>query len=194
MYANPRKTSSVRQLGLIDIGELRAHVLAIPEAVWDLEDASKPNRFETLDKTRHIVFRFVRGLGDWRNSYDRPLWAEWRERLEPVLQRATEQYRYDRGAFPRIMLARMAPGGIIQPHRDNMPSATWPHKVHVPLQTNSQVGFFVDPTVHHFAEGQAVEVNNLGVHSVTNEGTEDRIHLIFEYFDEDQPSWLDSAA
>ena len=59
--ANPRKTETVRDLGAVDIGALRANVMAIPEAVWVAENASKPNMFEVLDGTRHIVFRFVDG-------------------------------------------------------------------------------------------------------------------------------------
>jgi len=92
-----------------------------------------------------------------------------------------------------VMLARMAPGGVIHPHRDQNPAAKWPHKIHVPLQTNNEVTFFVDGTGYHFAEGEAVEVNNMGLHAVENRGTTDRIHLIFEYFDVDQaaPDWLD---
>ena len=194
MHANPRKTKSVKYLGELDVGSLRDDILAIPEAVWDLENASKPNRFETLDKTRHIVFRFIKNLGDWREAYDRPLWGAWRSRLEPILAQATAPYGYARGSFPRIMLARMAPGGIIHPHTDNMPSATWPHKIHVPIKTNDHVQFFIDPDLHHFKEGQAVEVNNLGVHAVKNDGASDRIHLIFEYYDIDQPSWIDQPA
>ena len=194
MHANPRKTTSVKQLGQIELGSLVDDILRIPESVWDMEDASKPNRFETLDKTRHIVFRFIKDMKDWREAYDRPVWAEWRERLEPVLRQATAPYGYAHGSFPRIMLARMAPGGIIQPHRDNMPSATWPHKIHVPIVTNEQVGFYVSPNTYRFKQGQAVEVNNLGVHSVNNDGSSDRIHLIFEYYDTEQPSWQDSAA
>ena len=192
MHANPRKTSSVKPLGQFDVSALRAEVLAIPEDTWNLEDASKPNRFETLDRTRHIVFRFIKDLGDWRTDYERPLWAGWRARLEPLMARVVAPYGYARGAFPRVMLARMAPGGIIQPHRDNMPSALWPHKIHVPLVTNKRVGFYIEPRTWHFPEGQAVEVNNLGVHAVRNDGDTDRIHLIFEYYDADQPSWLAS--
>ncbi len=78
---NPRKTTSVRRLGRLDIARLREAVLAIPEAMWDAENADKPNRFEALDRTRHIVFRFVSNFQDWRQSYDRPLWHEWRELL-----------------------------------------------------------------------------------------------------------------
>jgi aspartyl/asparaginyl beta-hydroxylase (cupin superfamily) len=54
------------------------------------------------------------------------------------------------------------------------------------------VTFYVDGEGYHFAEGEAVEVNNMGLHGVANRGDSDRIHLIFEYFDLDQPepAWL----
>ncbi len=45
----------------------------MPEAVWDAENAAKPNRFGALDATRHIIFRFVSNFVDWRQSYERPL-------------------------------------------------------------------------------------------------------------------------
>ena len=191
-YANPRKTTTIRRLGAVDIVALKAAVLAIPEAVWDAENAGKPNRFEALDKTRHIVFRFVDSVRDWRGSHDRPAWAEWRDLLSPVLHAAAAPYGYANGMFPRVMFARMAPGGEIKPHRDANAAAKWPHKIHVPLLTNDKVTFFVDGTGYHLPEGEAAEVNNMGVHAVKNDGDTDRIHLIFEYYDADQPEpdWL----
>jgi hypothetical protein len=193
LHSNPRKTTTIRRLGTADIARLREAVLAIPEAVWDAEDQDKPNRFGALDATRHIIFRFVSNFLDWRDSYDRPLWAEWRPLVEPVLTAATAEYGYARGAFPRMMLARMAPGGVIHPHRDENPAAKWPHKIHVPIQTNDDVTFYVDGVGYYFGEGEAVEVNNMGVHAVKNLGATDRIHLIFEYYDLDQPepAWLE---
>lgn len=195
MYVNERKTTSIRRLGPVDVSALRERVMAMPEATWNMENASKPNRFEALDSTRHVVFRFVSSLRDWRQSYSRPLWSEWRDVIEPVLAQATEAYGYQRGAFPRVMLARMPPGGSIHPHRDANAAAKWPHKIHVPIQTNDKVTFFVDGIGYTLAEGEAVEVNNMGVHAVTNEGTTDRIHLIFEYYDLDQPEpdWIKAA-
>jgi len=184
---NPRKTQSVRKLGPVDIGPLRDAVASLPEAVWNAENESKPNRFTALDSTRHIVFRFVSSPFDWRTSYPRPLWDEWRELLMPVLTQATSAYGYANGEFPRVMLARMAPGGIIHPHEDSNPAAKWPHKIHVPLQTNDQVSFFIGEQAYHLAEGEAVEVNNMIRHGVENRGSTDRIHLIFEYYDRDQP-------
>jgi len=190
--ANPRKTTSVRHLGAVDIEALLAAVRMIPEAVWDAENADKPNKFEALDKTRHIVFRFVDSTRDWRGSHDRPLWAQWRDLLQPVMAQAVRNYGYARGVFPRVMFARMAPGGVIQPHIDANPAAKWPHKIHVPLVTNHKVGFRIGDTIHHFPVGEAVEVNNLGPHAVRNDGDSDRIHLIFEYYDAEQPEpdWL----
>jgi hypothetical protein len=192
MQPNPRKTASIRRLGRVDIAPLKAAIAAIPEALWDAENSSKPNRFGALDATRHIIFRFVSNFRDWRDSYDRPLWNEWKPLVEPVLEAATQPYGYAHAAFPRVMLARMAPGGVIHPHRDENPAAKWPHKIHVPLQTNEGVTFFVDGTGYRFAEGEAVEVNNMGLHAVENRGDTDRIHLIFEYYDLDQPEpeWL----
>lgn len=192
MKPNPRKTASIRLLGPVRIGPLREAVLDLPETVWDAENARKPNRFGALDATRHIVFRFVSDFTDWRQSNDHPLWAEWRHLLEPVLKEATADYGYARGAFPRVMLARMAPGGVIHPHRDQNPAAKWPHKIHVPLITNDEVTFTVEGVDYHLQEGVAAEVNNMGVHGVANRGSTDRIHLIFEYYDLDQPEpdWL----
>ena len=193
IHANPRKTTSIRRLGTVDVAELREAVLAIPESVWNAENESKPNRFGALDATQHVIFRFVSNFQDWRESYDRPPWSEWKPLLEPVLAAATAPYGYARGAFPRVMLARMAPGGVIHPHRDQNPAAKWPHKIHVPLQTNEGVTFFLDGQGYHLTEGEAVEVNNMGLHAVENRGEIDRIHLIFEYYDLDQPEpeWLE---
>jgi hypothetical protein len=193
MFANPRKTTSVRQLGMVDISGIRDAILAIPESVWEQENADKPNRFKAFDVTSHIVFRFVDDTRDWRGSHDRPLWADWRERLLPVMEQATRPYGYVHAAYPRVMLARVPPGGEIKPHFDVNPAAKWPHKIHVPILTNDKVTFFIDGVGYHFAEGQAVEVSNMAVHAVENAGDRDRIHLIFEYYDLDQPApgWID---
>ncbi|MFO1186075.1 MAG: aspartyl/asparaginyl beta-hydroxylase domain-containing protein [Alphaproteobacteria bacterium] len=187
MQPNPRKTTSIRELGAINIVALRKAVLEIPEEIWNRENAAKPNKFDALDKTRHIVFRFVKGFDDWSQSYDLPIWEEWRALVEPVMAEAVAPYGYKNGAYPRIMLARMAPGGIIKPHVDGSISARWPHKIHVVLTTNKDVTFIVEPKPYHLAEGRGYEVNNMGFHAVSNRGATDRIHLIFEYYDKDQP-------
>lgn len=192
MEPNPRKTLSVLPLGKVDIAALREAVLAIPEDVWEAENAAKPNRFDALDQAGHIPFRFVRKFDDWRVSDNCRLWDEWRALLEPVLAQATAPYGYAHGAFPRIMLARLPAGGIIRPHQDLNRAAKWPHKIHVPIRTSPDCTFFVQGVGRFLPEGEAFEVNNMGMHAVANKGAEDRIHLIFEYYDLDQPEpdWI----
>jgi hypothetical protein len=187
-YANPRKTLTVRPLGRVDIAALCAAVAAIPEPVWDAEDAAKPNKFGVLEATRHIVFRFIDSPQDWRGSHDRPLWRSWRALLQPVLTQAVGDFGYARADFPRIMLARLPSGSAIPPHIDANPAAKWPHKIHVPILTNDAVAAHFGGRTHHIAPGAAVEVNNLGPHWVRNDGATDRVHLIFEYYDIDQPA------
>jgi hypothetical protein len=184
---NPRKTASLRPLGKVDVAALREEVLAIPEPIWDFENSSKPNDYRALDRTRHILFRFVDTTRDWRRSHDRPLWEAWRARIEPILRRAVAPYGYANGVFPRVMLARMPPGGEIKPHQDTNVAARWPHKIHVPLTTNDRVAFWIDGRAYHLPVGEVFEVNNMAVHAVRNDGDTDRIHLIFEYYDADQP-------
>jgi hypothetical protein len=190
---NPRKTASLRPLGKVDVAKLREDVLAIPDPIWDFENSGKPNDYRVLDRTRHILFRFVDTTRDWRKSHDRPLWEAWRSRLEPILRQAVAPYGYANGVFPRVMLARMPPGGEIKPHQDTNVAARWPHKIHVPLATNDRVAFWIDGVAYHLPVGEAFEVNNMAVHAVRNAGDSDRIHLIFEYYDADQPDpdWIE---
>ncbi|EGF89786.1 aspartyl/Asparaginyl beta-hydroxylase family protein [Asticcacaulis biprosthecium C19] len=194
--ANLRKTRGVRHLGPVDIAPLRDAVMAIPQAVWREENAGKPNRFEALGETRHMVFRFVDSVLDWRRSHDRSAWPQWRDLVEPVLAQAVASYGYRQAAFPRVMLAAMPPGGIIHPHIDANLAAKWPHKIHVPILTNPKVVSFFGGAPHYFPPGQAVEVDNLGPHWVRNDGDTDRVHLIFEYYDTEQaePDWLAKPA
>lgn len=192
MFPNPRKTGDVRDLGKVDIKLLQSAVQAIPEAVWNDHNARKPNRFDALGTTRHIVFRFIDHPWDWRFSHDLPPWADWQPLLGPVMAQAVAAYGYKAHAFPRVMLARMPTGGVIHPHIDANRAALWPHKIHVPIFSNAAVISHFGGKDHVFAPGQAVEVNNIAPHWVHNEGPTDRVHLIFEYYDRHQPEpdWL----
>ncbi len=179
---NPHKTKSVKELGPVDISGIKGAILEIPEEVWNLENQDKPNKFTELHKARHIVFRFVENMQDCTVYYDRPIWDEWKDKIQPVLDEAVKPYGYENGEFSRIMLARLEAGGEIAAHKDGSKAATFPHKIHIPIQTNDKVFFFANPKMYSFKEAHAYEVNNLDVHYAENGGDEDRIHLIFEYF------------
>jgi len=187
---NPQKTKTMRELGIIDISGVKDKILQLAEDVWDKNDEAKPNKFKEFHSTKHIIFKFVKSFKDCRTHYELPLWEDWKDIIQPLLDEAVKPYAYTDGEFSRIMLAKLDPQSDINIHKDGNKAATFPHKIHIPIITNPDCIFFVNPTTYHFEEGKAYEVNNLAQHYVDNQGDTRRIHLIFEYY---SPSLLEKA-
>lgn len=91
------------------------------------------------------------------------------------------------GYFIRINLVNLRAGGMIPRHRDKGYWLTHSHRVHVPIITNDQVHFAVGNDTINMKEGEVFEVNNRRVHSVVNEGAEDRVHLILDWVFPQEP-------
>jgi hypothetical protein len=180
---NPNKTKHTRILGEVDISELKKKVLALPNKTWAEQNEVKPNKFGVLDKTKHIVFRFVNSFKDHRFYSDKAIWEDWRGLIEPLLEATKIAYGYRQAECPRIMLAKLPAGESINPHIDRSPAAQFPHKVHIPLTTNDETFFILNEDYINMEIGSIYEVNNRKLHSVINKGKTERIHLIFEIFE-----------
>lgn len=153
--------------------------------LWLRADPNKPNRFEAFKgSTLHIVFQFPADLRSHRQSAYAPLWKEWEPLLAPLIAHATTAYGYPQGRTARIMLARLLAGKEIARHVDNSPSAEVPHKIHIPVITNPGVRFLIGDGDYVLPRGRAYEVNNRKPHAVRNPSSSDRVHLIFDYFNE----------
>jgi hypothetical protein len=179
---NPNKTKSIRELGKVNIDNLLPVIESLSQEVWDIDNNTKPNKFAVLNKTEHIVMKFVKELQDWTTSYNRPMWQILKKHIEPVLLEAVKPYEYEKGKFSRVMLAKLPAKQRIKIHADGSEKATFPHKIHVPLVTNKNTFFYVGKVKRHFKKGYAYEVNNKSKHYAINNGDSDRIHLIFEYY------------
>lgn len=159
--------------------------LAADSELWLRADPNKPNRFEAFKgSTLHIVFQFPIDLHSHRQSSYAPLWQEWQPVLTPLIAHVTAAYDYRQGRTARLMLARLLAGRNIARHVDNSPSADVPHKIHVPLTTNPQVRFLIGDGDYFLPRGRAYEVNNRKPHAVRNPSEFDRVHLIFDYFND----------
>lgn len=177
------KPRSVRDLGAVDVSRLAAAVDAIPEGFWEVADAAKDNDFPCFHQTRHIVLRFVTDFDDPRAHFDKPLWPLWRKLLLPVMEQAIAPYGFAAPEFPKVMFARLAAGGRINRHVDARGTNLRTHKIHVPLITNPGARIEAGGELVHLECGFAYEINNINPHAASNDGTEDRIHLIFEVFE-----------
>ena len=182
---NPLKTTTVRDLGRVDLGLVPADVLATPDRAWDTPDdfAANYTKRGALRAASHIILRFCDRRLRPAPCYDMPAWAQWAPRLLPIMDAAVKPYGYAHGFYPRIMLARLPPGAFVAPHTDGEPSGNRPHKIHVPILTNADTYFFVGDQRYHFEPGYAYEVNNSARHGAVNGGHSARVHLIFEYLD-----------
>ena len=182
MLGKITKPNGIRELGPVDISPLKPLVLSISEQVWEHENADKENNFFCFHHTQHIIFRFPQGnRPQVFTTY--PIWTAWRDRLLPILDQAARPYGYTQPVYPKVMLAKLDAGYIIDPHVDEGEINQYTHKIHIPLTTNDQVRIFVKPDWYSLREGCAYEVNNTVSHSAENYGQIDRIHLIFELFD-----------
>ncbi|MCA9048168.1 MAG: aspartyl/asparaginyl beta-hydroxylase domain-containing protein [Planctomycetaceae bacterium] len=177
------KPKTIRELGPVDIAEIKSLVLKTSDHVWDLCDRQKENKFFCFHDTAHIVFRFTPGNRSPKEFYSTPVWNFWAPFLLPIMNSVTEVYGYSRREFPKVMLARLKAGQVIDRHVDGAGSNLQTHKIHVPLFTNERARMYIQPHEYHLREGFAYEVNNIVSHGVENFGDTDRIHLIFECFD-----------
>ena len=112
-----------------------------------------------------------------------PLWNDWKSVLKPIISDVTRSYNFKLGKTARVMLANIAPGGIIGKHIDQNTSADIPHKIHIPIQTDELAEFYEEDSSYYLQRGYAYEVNNKILHGVKNGSTKERIHLIFDYYD-----------
>ena len=178
------KPDFIRSLGPVDIAPVQELVARTSERVWNLENERKENQFDCFHHTRHIVFRFIEGMRDHRRFYSNPIWDIWQGQLQPIMEQAVRPYGLRSPAYPKIMLARLEAGAVIDRHVDGAGSNLYTHKIHVPLKTTEQARIVINDQAFHLLAGEAYEVNNLAPHSVENLGPTDRIHLIFEVFDQ----------
>ena len=178
------KPRHLRELGAVEISAVKDLIARLSETVWNAEDEREENNFECFHHTRHIIFRFIERNRDHRNFYSNPIWQIWQNHLLPVIEQASSQYNFRQPVYPKVMLARLAAGAVIDRHTDGADSNLYTHKIHVPVDTNENARMFIRDRYFHLKEGEAYEVNNIVPHSVENLGATDRIHLIFEVYDQ----------
>jgi quercetin dioxygenase-like cupin family protein len=177
-------------IGNLDIAELKNLVLSFTEEQWD-SFSLRQKRYEVHQHTQTIGL--VYDL-DFRHSHPTrmPTLRMFEAAIRPALcmtgdhfeetdtgQRLIEENGL--GYFIRASLVRLSAGCRIAEHQDKNFSLTHSHRVHLPIITNDEVRFTVGKETINMREGQIFEINNRRMHSVHNDGTEDRVHLILDF-------------
>ncbi|MGA9997762.1 MAG: aspartyl/asparaginyl beta-hydroxylase domain-containing protein [Pyrinomonadaceae bacterium] len=80
-----------------------------------------------------------------------------------------------------VRLLRLRPGSVIREHKDfNLGYEDGEIRIHVPVQTNAGVGFFLNGERLLMNEGESWYINFNLPHRVENFGETDRIHLVVD--------------
>lgn len=177
-------------IGDLDIADLLPLVQNLTEEQWE-SFSVRQKRYEVHRNTQTIGLVYD---PDFRHSHPTrlPALATFETALRPVLWMTADHFEdTDKGRalvsengagyFIRVSLVRLLAGHDIAEHEDKNFSLTHSHRIHLPIITNDRVHFSVGSETTNMQAGQLYEINNRRTHSVRNEGSEHRVHLILDY-------------
>lgn len=169
----------IRPLGYVDCQRLTERVLAVDESAWHL-DNRRQDDYEVHVETQSIILVFFTGWPTVQVGHASG-WNTFADVAMPVMQHIVATHYAAGGMVLRAMFARLLPKCRIERHYDKHPSFAIGHRIHVPLVTNPDVEFIVGEERIPLRANHAFELNNMMPHSVSNNGSTPRIHLIFDY-------------
>ncbi|KAL4109441.1 hypothetical protein PRIC1_001141 [Phytophthora ramorum] len=174
----------------IDISLLQKRILAEGRALWDpaTQKDNVPVRRAGHDTwgIGKVVYIFC---DDYlKNVFTFPWFHSWQKELAPIF----EQINIPVNRVVRCILASMPPGADIPVHHDTGSWVHFTHRMHIPVFTSPDIDFMVGPNDqsmqrYELKQGNLYELNNISRHRVKNNWDQHRVHMIFDYVDEDFP-------
>lgn len=111
---------------------------------------------------------------------------EWRAIIDPIVDWIlSENQCSPDGIINKLLLSRVIPGGYIEPHWDEEPTQLVSKRMHVVVTSNNRSEFIVNNKTWYLKPAQAFELNNMYEHAVYNGGSDDRVHLMVDYYHPD---------
>ncbi len=153
-------------------GMVDSIMLRFPEKlVFDDADQAEQERKLALYKANQLPGH------DQHESIDYPAYAKLLEAREIVMKvfAAVSGER-----LGRVMINRIAPGGVIYPHADTPEHCNYYSRYHVVLQSAPGVRFRSETEEAYWETGAVFWFNNALEHEVVNDSDTDRIHLVMD--------------
>ena len=145
------------------------------------EVPDNPQRETNIVSGLYDIFPEIEG------SYEPEIMDKYDKFLPEIVEHLKLYYNYESIRLMSFCLVILRSGSKIYPHRDddadNVEAAYgYCHRIHIPVQTNSSVVFTIAGEDRHLKYGEIVEIDNLAEHSVVNNGSEDRIHVLIDFY------------
>lgn len=114
---------------------------------------------------------------DQHENVDYPAYAQLAEARPLVMAMMT---RVAGERLGRVMINKIAPGGVIFPHVDTKSHTDYYSRFHLVLQSQPGVVFRAGDESVYMATGEAWWFQNAAEHEVINNSADDRIHMIVD--------------
>ncbi len=122
--------------------------------------------FNTLDNNKFLISKYYYFLNI----------EDFLKKIQPIYDKS-----FGKGDISMILLVKLNSNSKIPPHIDEGLSNNICNRTHIPLVTNEKVIFNINGEERNLKEGEIWEIANQHTHSIRNESTIDRIHLLIDY-------------
>lgn len=183
LYRAPpfKLAGKVHHIGKVDTTAIKALLDTKTEEEWQ-ENGLRQQQFKVHKDTQSLVLKWSANTATDTPVETKSHFATFESVLKPVLDMIQHEYKYQNPVIRKAMFAKLKAGGVISDHMDGAVALRMVHRIHIPIVTNDKVHFFIDDIDHRFNVGEVIEIDNTRYHSVRNEGDQDRIHLIIDYY------------
>mmetsp|Transcript_11717 Transcript_11717/g.29875 ORF Transcript_11717/g.29875 Transcript_11717/m.29875 type:complete len:686 (-) Transcript_11717:164-2221(-) len=198
-------------LGKVDVGPLLALFDELGDEIWSEEGQATNAFYGEQDGTCGKWCNVIKENKERKPGMDNiPLifanavdelyfkFPWWEKYFEPVVQPLVDQIlepilgiQHSCNRISKMQFDLMRPGSLIYGHTDSGPWADNSHRIHIPITLNDGVSLYLqdlgwqhEALPVYLGVGEAFELDNKLTHNASNEGTEPRIHLIFDLLNE----------
>ncbi len=121
--------------------------------------------------------------------YTFPDWVIWQAHIMDIVTATVAAISpIPRGVLTRALFVRLAPGGVVEPHRDEQKLAAKTHRIHVCISDTPGCIYTIGDTKFSMTPGVVYDFNNSWTHGVRNDDERSRINLMLEYLP--NPEWV----
>ncbi len=186
-------TSAFKLLGNVNTNSLIEKINIILDKGWDQYCYDPGPPWNVMNKIQSLDMIFLFTVPEKENIilqnliYNKELLNLFKDEIQTV-NNIFNQY-YTNHSPKRINLSNMRAHSVIPEHVDFRDHYEHTIRIHIPIITNEKV-IFQFPTVNtslHMKAGEVIEFNNNIPHSGVNNSEENRIHLIIDYGNNDDP-------
>jgi hypothetical protein len=169
-----------KKIGTYDVTDIQELLKFFTDEQW-LRESWRREKF-AVHRSTQSIYLIMDEDGRHTDPTEYPALAEYQGVLQPLLDYVRSQFEQtiESSYFVRMLFVKLLAGGAIPPHFDTGRSMRKSHRIHLPLVTNDGVKFVVGETTKNLLPGELWEINNRNKHTVKNNGSEDRVHMIMD--------------